>query len=373
MNDDDASSWFPTDLTDIINDIAHGIDGRPVPTVLARDDQNCLFYKGMVNGIHGESGSGKTWLALYACAQELDHDEHVFYIDHEGDARSTVARLLDLGTPINSILSRFHYVNPDEAFANGGDALLNAVQSTAATLVVIDSTGEGLALHGANPNADDDVARWFREVPRRMADLGPAVVLLDHTAKAVGDGLWPIGSQRKRAAINGIQLYIETLSPFSRDKAGAARLKCAKDRHGHHHVGQIVGTMHVTPDTDSIRITLDAPQVQEPAADGGFRPTVIMGHITDALAEGPLSGNQIEKTITGKATYIRRALDVLIGEGTITFTTGTRSAKIYRLTTPNSTSSLLVPPYGGGDEGRGHEPRPGTKWDEVRDEDEDNQ
>jgi len=318
-------TWAPLDLQDMVDQVANGIDGRLQPTVLTRDDGAGLLYPGMVNGVHGESGSGKTWLALHACAQELQAGHRVVYIDHEGDPRSIIARLLDLGQTADTIVRRFLYVQPETPFTDGGTALLEAVRMAEASLVVIDSTGEGLALGGAKPNADEEVATWFREVPRRIADQGPAVLLLDHTAKANGGELWPIGSQRKRAAINGAQFYIETLAPFSRDRAGAAKLICAKDRHGHYRLGEKVATLRVTPDPDGLRITLPAPEAR---TDPPFRPTTLMEKVSRALeaAPAPLTFRGILQAVQGREEAIRQALDVLTTSGHIQRTPGPRNS-----------------------------------------------
>src|SRR5690606_3665542 len=109
-------------------------------------------------------------------------------------------------------------------FRDGGQALLDLVAAVDPALVVVDSTGEALSLEGANPNADEDIAAWFREVPKRIARSGPAVLLLDHMPKSSDSDLWPIGSQRKRAAIDGAQYLQEVVTSFSREKAGVARL-----------------------------------------------------------------------------------------------------------------------------------------------------
>lgn len=318
-------TWAPLDLAGIIDQVANGIDGRAQPTVLTRDDGAGLIYPGMVNGVHGESGSGKTWLALHACVQELQAGHRVVYIDHEGDPRSIVARLLDLGLTADTIVRGFHYVQPETPFTDGGTAVLEAVRMLEASLVVIDSTGEGLALGGAKPNADEEVARWFREVPRRIADQGPAVLLLDHTAKANGGELWPIGSQRKRAAINGAQFYIETLSPFSRDRAGAAKLVCAKDRHGHYTFGQKVATLRVTPSPEGLRITLPAVETR---TDTPFRPTTLMEKVSRALeaSPDPLTFRGILQHVQGREEAIRQALDLLTGTGHVQRTPGPRNS-----------------------------------------------
>jgi hypothetical protein len=331
-------TWQPLDLAHVVDQVAAGIDGRPQPTALLREDGAGLIYPGMVNGLHGESGSGKTWIALHACVQEMRAGRAVAYIDHEGDPRSIVARLLDLGVTSDQIVHQFLYSQPETPLGEDAERLLTAFSDYEVCLVVIDSTGEGLALAGAKPNADDEVASWFRDVPRRIANTGPAVLLLDHSAKAAGGELWPIGSQRKRAAINGAQYYIETLSPFGRDRAGAAKLVCAKDRHGHYTVGQKVATLHVTPG-DRLRIALAAPDPAEHAADGGLRPTVLMGRISDLLErEGPMTGVRVEQAVTGRREAVRRALALLVAEGYVSRSHGARGALIHTLGKPFTTS-----------------------------------
>ncbi|GAA3211171.1 AAA family ATPase [Microbacterium terregens] len=331
-------TWEPIDLSGITDEVAAGIDGRPEPALLTREDGAGLLYPGMVNGLHGESGSGKTWLALHACAQEMRAGHAVAYIDHEGDPRSIVARLMDLQVTADQIVRHFRYSQPETPFSDGAGLLLTGLQDEEVRLVVIDSTGEGLALAGAKPNADDEVARWFREVPRRIADHGPSVLLLDHSAKAAGGELWPIGSQRKRAAVNGAQYYIETLSPFGRDRPGAAKLVCAKDRHGRYIVGQQVATLHVTPG-DRLRITLAAPEPTERADHGGFRPTMLMERISSLLErEGALSSARIEQSVTGRREVVRRALTLLVDEGNVTRSHGARGALVHTLSRPFTTS-----------------------------------
>jgi hypothetical protein len=61
--------------------------------------------------------------------------------------------------------------------------------------------------------------------------------------------------------------------------------------------------------------TIEPPTAQ--SAD--FRPTVLMGRISDAFTEhGPLAQRRIEAAVTGKAASIRIALDCLILDGYVT-------------------------------------------------------
>ncbi|MCK6080974.1 AAA family ATPase [Microbacterium sp. EYE_5] len=330
-------TWAPLDLSGIIDAVANGLDADNAPSVVRRTDGPGLFYSGEVNGIHGASGSGKTWFLLHGCAQEVLDGRHVVYVDHEGNPRGVVRRLLDLGLTADEIGGHFHYVQPEVAFHEGGKALLTFVEDWRPSLVVIDSTGEGLALHGANPNADDEVARWFQQVPRRISALGPAVGLIDHGAKASGGELWPIGSQRKLAAVTGAQFYVETLTEFSREKAGALRAICAKDRGGHFTVGRTVAVLHVTPEDDGrLSVSLTAPNPEDrrtaPESRGEAVQRELAARIVALLGDGePKSGRAVEDGIGGNRAAVKSALDRLVSDGTVTRSIGARGAHMHQL------------------------------------------
>ncbi len=337
----EAGSWQPMDVATIVNGIVTGTTTRTVPEILTRNDGSALLYPGKVNGIHGDSGSGKTWTALFASAQTILDGSNVVYVDLEDSPTDVVTRLLALSVPPQKVIDHFRYVQPETAFEAGAEAFLDIAADAA--LVVIDSTGESLSLEGANPNADEDIAAWFRNVPKRIAKLGPAVLVLDHMPKSSDSDLWPIGSQRKRAAIDGAQYLQEVLVPFSREKAGAARLVCAKDRHGTYARAQRVAQLHVTPDGDTVHLALKAPEGSTDES-GAFAPTGYMERVSKALetADGPLSFNEIVKAGNGKRTYVRDAVDALIRTGHILTAPGAR----------NSMSHTLVKRYREGAESR---------------------
>jgi len=73
-----AESWLEINLEDLATGAIDHLD--PPPTVLARQDQKCLIYKGEINAINGEPESGKSWIGLVACAQALDTDLEALYI-----------------------------------------------------------------------------------------------------------------------------------------------------------------------------------------------------------------------------------------------------------------------------------------------------
>lgn len=338
-----TSSWIPVDFEAILDALLAGTLTRPTPTIGKIDAQAALFYRGKVNGVAGESGSGKTWTALAACAQELVSGEHTVFIDMEDDAAAVIARLLDMHVDPDAIRARFVYLNPSGSLDPEGAAKLVALlHARRPTLVVIDSTGEGLALDGANPNADEEVARWFRRLPAMLAataygdEPGPAVLVLDHQSKDGSGSMWPIGSQRKRAAISGAQYVQEAVSAFAKGHRGYAVIKCAKDRHGTYRAAQRVARLTVTPDDDGVLVQLGGFHDADHEPGEAFRPTGYMERISRALelVTAPVSFNGVVERVEGKRAHVRTALDVLVSEGYVTTTSGPRGSILHTLASP---------------------------------------
>ena len=329
-----GDTWQPVDLAEIVAGLLSGTITRHTPTIGERDDGAALFYAGKVNGVAGASGSGKSWTGLHAAVQQLQHGQHVVYVDLEDDAAGLLGRLLDLGADPQVIPPLFHYVQPDEPYSDAAARrMADTIAAHSPTLVVLDSTGESMALDGAKPNDDDDVARWFRRLPTAVAALGPAVLVLDHVVKAEDGGLWPIGSQRKRAAISGAQYMQTTVRPFAKDTPGAAKLVCAKDRHGNYRPGQKVAELTVTPTDDGVHLTLRAPLEASGQPADTFRPTALMEKVSRALeaVQEPLSFRGVDERVPGKQQHKVQALDVLVAEGYVERTPGARNAKLHTL------------------------------------------
>lgn len=342
-----STAWGRVDLGPTVAGLLDGSLSRPAPTVGRIAGGSALLYRGKVNGLAGESGAGKTWTALAAAVQTLDDGDAVLYVDHEDDAVGIVGRLLDLGAQPGDVRQRFAYLNPCQR-PTAADLvdLVALVAELRPVLAVVDSTGEGLALDGANPNADEEVAAWFSRVPRRLASVaygsepGPAVLVLDHVTKTDDAGLWPIGSQRKRAAISGAQYMQRVVKPFSQDTAGAAVLVCAKDRGGNYRAGQRVAELTVAPGPDggvqAELVTVTAPGGQS----GPWRPTYLMERVSLALekahedGEGPLSGRAITDRVRGKKDHVSEAAALLVEDGYATAAPGPRNSTLHTLKKP---------------------------------------
>lgn len=231
----DRSGWEDVSLGGILDAVEAGTFTLPLPTVgMLADGSAGLFYPGRVNGVAGESGAGKGWLALSVAAEQMQLGRHAYYLDFEDSPALAVLRLVTV-LRINPQLvrSQFHYAHPQHHDAEGIEALVERVAATPQAFVVVDSTGESIAAAGLNQNHDEDVAGWMQSLAHPLADRGGAcVVLLDHMVKSEDGGLWPIGSQRKRASITGAQYVVEVAEPFSKTADGMAALRVAKDRHG---------------------------------------------------------------------------------------------------------------------------------------------
>lgn len=229
------SGWTDMPLDGILGQIEAGTLVLPVPRVgMLADASAGLLYPARVNGVAGESGSGKGWLALWIGLEQMMLGFHFYYLDYEDSPALALLRLVRvLGADPSIVRAQFHYLHPSQHDDEGIAALVARVAETPGALVVIDSSGESIASAGWNQNHDEEVARWFQSLAHPLADEGGAtVLLLDHMVKSEDGGLWPIGSQRKRAAITGAQYVAEVADPFSESKNGMVVLRVAKDRHG---------------------------------------------------------------------------------------------------------------------------------------------
>lgn len=326
-----VGGWSPLDLAATVAGLLDGTVDRPEPTI-GCFGSGCLFYAGRINSVHGDSTGGKTWTALVTAKQEMERGEAVVYVDLEDTAAGVVSRLLfDLGVAPEVVAERFVYLHPDERLtpgaARGLAALLDARRPS---LVVVDSTGEALAIEGANPNADEEVARWFRLLPRLAVRYGAAVLLLDHATKAGNNDLWPIGSQRKRAAVTGAAYLQKVATPFGKDQDGKAVLVCAKDRHGNYPLKRRVAALTVRGGA----ITLEPEHSTSPAGD--FRPTGYMEKVSRWLeqAGAPQSKNQAEQAGLGNKKHVTDALAALVADGYVAVQAGPRGAQLHAVVRP---------------------------------------
>lgn len=284
----------------------------PVPDILHRTDGRALLYSGRVNALYGESGSGKSWLAMVAAAELLAAGRGVIYLDYEDHRASVLARFQAIGVPDDLITDGLLYTNPERGWNPAAARHLeDAIVVHDVGLVVIDSTGEAMALDGAKPNDDDATARWFAEYPRRLARLGPAVLILDHLPKdPTAPTGFAIGSQRKRAALDGAGWRLDAKVAPARGQTGHLKLICTKDRNGAFQAGLVAAEVEVRSTTDGGRV-----EVVVGPYEAVTRPTTLMGRISEWLEEfGPASQRTILSEVDGKDAGLKKALHALVQE-----------------------------------------------------------
>lgn len=274
----DATSWAPVDLAAALAGIT-----TPPPDVLARTDGVHLLYRGRVNSLQGESETLKSWAAQVAAEQVLDAGGRVLYVDFEDDAYGVVSRLLAMAVGSEAITDRFIYVRPDEPLRDhagritaGGIDLEAVMTSGPFDLAVIDGVTEAMTVEGLGILDNTEIARWQRLLPKRIATVtGAAVVVIDHVTKSTeGRGRFAIGGQHKLAGITGAAYAVNLLRPFARSHlepvTGSVQLTVVKDRPGHvrgHATEGKVAVLELTSWPDGSVTTTLEPGGVEPGPD----------------------------------------------------------------------------------------------------------
>lgn len=221
------SSWIPKPI------IETELADEPPPSMLRREDGNCLLYAGKINAIFGESESGKTWLALEAIRQELEKNNIVFYIDFEDSARGILNRLKTMRVPTEKF-KFFRYANPDHKLEAGiGELMRTEIMAYLPTLIVVDGVNAAMNLLNLDLEKNKDATEFSQRVLKPLRIGGAGILTIDHVTKSKDNrGNYAIGAQAKRADIDGAAFAVSVAMPFGRGIDGALDITCTKDRPG---------------------------------------------------------------------------------------------------------------------------------------------
>jgi hypothetical protein len=290
-----------------------------------------------VHLVYGEPKSSKGWLVLAACMEQIGLGEPVLYVDFEDSATGVVGRLRDLGATDEQI-GLFTYIRPDTP---ADPEVVSNIPGIGASLVILDGVTEAMTLHGLDLKDNADVARFVELLPRPLARMGAAVVLVDHVVKdAGGRGRYAIGAQHKLAGIDGAAYSIETIRPFGRGMTGLSRLTVTKDRPGYvrpnAYLGKGAGDVHLvsSPEDGSVRVRIEPAAGAEQREDG-WRPTYLMERVSRYVeTSGEQTLNALRRDVTGKGEYVSAAAQQLIAEGYLARRDGPRGSALVSSVKP---------------------------------------
>lgn len=341
-----ASSWEPVDLSPYLD----GTYTPESPALLHREDGQALLYRGRVHSFHGESESGKSWVALVEAARLLQAGEPVLFLDFEDTASGAVERLRALGVSRESF-GLLTYLSPQakpDAFDGSGSAFEELLARPYA-LAIIDGLTEALSLWGLDGRHEGEVAPWYRRVPKRIAkDTGAAVVIVDHVTKdRDGRGRMPLGTQHKMAAVDGAAFVVEPVEPLGRGLRGVICLRLGKDRRGglRGKVGPYRKTDRtqeaariVIDSTDfetskSVRVTVEPPTSHVGEESAPFRPTGLMEKACRILTAngGAMSVGDLDAALGCRKANALEARNALISGGYVSAESGARGTKLLTL------------------------------------------
>lgn len=293
-----------------------------VPFWLTRDDGHALLYPGLVHDLHAEPSHGKTWVALLAVTEILRAGGAVVYLDYEDSPDGILGRLIALGTDpalLEHEADRFRYLRPSGPLRDVEVAEIDRiVEELRPDLFIIDGVAEALARDGYSEESNSEVVKWGVRIPRHYADMGPAVLMLDHVKKDPATRTRGArGAGAKLALVNGASFELKLAKPFSRRRSGLVKLILAKDRRGQvGSIGETVAHMRVQPHNDGAEVVLTL-ELPPPPSEGGFKPTGLMEKVSQHLRTAgiPHTEKLIFAAVPGKREHVRHALALLVAEG----------------------------------------------------------
>ena len=293
-----------------------------------RTDNQGLLYQDQLNWIHGDSGSGKTWLALYAAVQLIQQGHNVTWVHYEDPTPATIVARLKLLGITRDDLTRFHYYDPLGDPLNT-QQIIALTQEYGGVHCFLDSIGEALGATGINEDSDVEITPWIVAGPRAIVNAGIGFTGIDHGTKDGQNKLHASGSKRKRAAITGAGILVEAITAPTTTTNGHLRITCAKDRHGNHQQGATIGLARLDHVNGRIAFTIDPPgEALTPEGQALENHKKLVRAAIRAVQEDPGLTKTQACTLMPSASKKRQfaAIDDAIEQGLIIAKPGTRTA-----------------------------------------------
>jgi hypothetical protein len=307
-----------------------------------------ILYPGKRHVFSGAQESAKT-LAAYVCGLcVIRAGSSIVLVDFEMGEYDAKRRFRELGAT-DEELELVAYVEPQSPATPLAIERLAQIEPG---LVIIDAAAGAFAAEGLDDNSRRDVELWAQAWVNPFWRANIATLVLDHVTKnAETRGNYAIGSERK---VGGVDVHIgfSVIDPIKRGGAGRYKIVTHKDRGGFLKRGKLAEfALRSDPATHSI--SWEFEPFTEADEEHPFRPTHLMEKVSRfvEMQPAPVSRNEVEKAVAGKAEALRTALDVLTGEGYLEESKGDKRARLvesiraYRedLDANDSSSSLFVP------------------------------
>lgn len=303
---------------------------RPKPEAGQYGPGKYLLYRGAINEIHAEPGTGKTNVALAIAADVIHSGGRVLFIDPEDTAAGIISRLLSFGCDPQAAAEHFHYIqNPDP---REFQELIAWGQRIKPDLVLLDGLAEAMAAEGLDENVPADFLQYCRTRLRPFSDAGSAVLVSDHVVKSAENrGLYSRGTGAKLGRYNGAVYLCELGKPYTPTTAGSVNLRLAKDRNGGVGAkGDRICTLHFEPQENGTTTT----RFSTAEAAEMWRPSGIMQKISRHLQAYP-DATKTDIRALGKHGYVDQALTILAAEEFIEVIPGPRGSRMtFKLLKP---------------------------------------
>lgn len=340
----ERTSWWPKPIAERAAEHA----SAPVPTHLRREDGNCLMYRERVNGIIGESESGKSWIALLAIKQAAELGQRVLILDFEDSPNSVYQRLVSLELTAE-VIANVHYADPDESLDVAQQEDLKEALGNTYDVILVDGVNAAMTLLKYNLESNTDATLFFRFLLRPLASTGACVITVDHVPKNPEQrGKGGIGAQAKRAMVNGCQLTAEVEQPFGKGQSGTIKLTVDKDRNGAVRGisggGRYAGKAHIVSIQEIVQIHIGGPDLR-PQEERDWKPTGVMEQVSKFLErqEYGVSLNTIKAGVTARDETTKLAISALEEGGFIRLEDGPRRSVLHFSKAPYREKSGLVP------------------------------
>jgi DnaB-like helicase N terminal domain len=322
----ERSSWSPVDLAPVLD----GTWQPPHPTVGKRSDGKGVLYPGKTHTGIGETEAGKGWFALSGAVDEMADGNHVVYVDFEDDEAGVVGRLLTMGISPRMIDEHFEYIHPEHPLKGRHlEAFLALLHDRQPTLVLLDGVTEAMVLHGLDPLDNVDISTFNTSVVTQLTATGAAELSLDHVVKnGENRGKYALGGVHKLNIVSGASYILENRHPFGIGIKGVSSVKIAKDRPAQLRVNALpsrnnlywFGDLVLDSHGEGYADVCVFPPIQHQESSADERddePTEHMERVAKHLAEqGHVDSKElIETGVKGRATEIRKALNLLIVRG----------------------------------------------------------